>query len=171
MEAQSHEDWITTAVQRFGRPLTQYAHSLLDDADRARDVVQDTFVRLCSQRRESVESRLAPWLFTVCRNRAMDVLRKERRMTPLTEEHQAVMGTEPPDPTKESASSSIKAALGRLPSAQREVIRLKFLHEMSYREISKVTGLSESHVGVLIHNGIKTLRQHAAFTAPERSLA
>ena len=87
MEPQSHEDWITIAVERFGRPLTQYAYGLLDDADAARDVVQDTFLRLCAQRRERVESRLAPWLFTVCRNRAMDVLRKERRMTALTESH------------------------------------------------------------------------------------
>lgn len=170
MEAQSHEDWITDAVERFGRPLSQYAHGLLGDADRARDVVQDTFLRLCGQRRERVDSRLAPWLFTVCRNRAMDVLRKERRMTPLTESLDATLAVDPPGAPPEAPAGSITDALGRLPANQREVIRLKFLHEMSYREISKVTGLSESHVGVLIHNGIKALRRHMAATSAERSL-
>ena len=33
-----------------------------------------------------VEPRLAEWLFTVCRNRALDVLRKESRMTQLSDE-------------------------------------------------------------------------------------
>lgn len=170
MEAQSHEDWIASAVERFGRPLTRYAHGLLGDADRARDVVQDTFVRLCGQRRERVDARLAPWLFTVCRNRAMDVLRKERRMTPLTESLDATLAEDPPGAPPDAPAGSITDALGRLPANQREVIRLKFLHEMSYREISKVTGLSESHVGVLIHNGIKALRRHMVATSPERSL-
>jgi len=170
MEAQSHEDWITEAVERYGRPLTQYARGLLGDADRARDVVQDTFIRLCDQRRERVDSRLAPWLFTVCRNRAMDVLRKERRMTPLTESIDATLAADPPGAPPEAAAGTVAEALGRLPANQREVIRLKFLHEMSYREISKLTGLSESHVGVLIHNGIKALRRQMAAASPERSL-
>lgn len=170
MEPQSHEDWITIAVERFGRPLTQYAYGLLDDADAARDVVQDTFLRLCAQRRERVESRLAPWLFTVCRNRAMDVLRKERRMTALTESHDALLTADPPNAPPGPTADSITDALRRLPPNQREVIRLKFLNQMSYREIGKVTGLSESHVGVLIHNGMKTLRRYMGNANTERSL-
>ena len=41
---------------------------------------------------------------------------------------------------------------------QQEVLRLKFQHGLSYREISGVTELTVSHVGVLIHNGLKALR-------------
>jgi RNA polymerase sigma-70 factor (ECF subfamily) len=46
----------------------------------------------------------------------------------------------------------------RLPANQQEVIRLKFQSGLSYREISRVTGLTVSHVGVLIHTGLKSIR-------------
>jgi RNA polymerase sigma-70 factor (ECF subfamily) len=49
--------------------------------------------------------------------------------------------------------------LARLPESQQEVIRLKFQHQMSYREISRITGQSESNVGFLIHRGIKSIRE------------
>ena len=53
-------------------------------------------------------------------------------------------------------------ALGTLPAKEREVIHLKFREGMSYREISAVTGHSLSHVGVLIHTGMKRLRGRLA---------
>ena len=62
--------WVRDAVARFESPLTLYAARLLGDAEAARDVVQETFLRLCVQDRASIETRLAEWLFTVCRNRA-----------------------------------------------------------------------------------------------------
>ena len=66
----------------------------------------------------------------------------------------------PPDQvaeTKDSTSHILKL-LSRLPENQQEVIRLKFQHGMSYREISGITGHSEPYVGFLIHSGIKTIR-------------
>ena len=54
--------------------------------------------------------------------------------------------------------SNVIKFLDRLPENQREVIRLKFEGDMSYKEISQVTQLSVSNVGFLIHAGIKRLR-------------
>src|SRR6185295_1624030 len=62
-------------------PLVRYATRLLGgDVDRAQDVVQDTFVKLMGQTPEAVDGHAVEWLFTVCRHRALDVLRKEGRM-------------------------------------------------------------------------------------------
>ena len=73
--------FVQAAVERHQAPLLRYATRLLGgDADRARDVVQDTFVRLMAQPAAEVDGHVAEWLFTVCRNRALDVLRKEGRM-------------------------------------------------------------------------------------------
>ena len=49
--------------------------------------------------------------------------------------------------------------LDGLPANQQEVIRLKFQHGFSYREISQISGHSVTNVGFLIHSGMKTLRQ------------
>ena len=67
----------------------------------------------------------------------------------------------PPDRVAEAkdATSQVLKMLARLPESQQEVIRLKFQHQMSYREISRITGQSETNVGFLIHRGIKAIRE------------
>jgi RNA polymerase sigma-70 factor (ECF subfamily) len=164
------QHWVIDAVNRFEGPLTLYAARLLGDRDRARDVVQDTFLKLCSQCSGELEPRLAEWLFTVCRNRALDVLRKERRMNSLSDEHMATRASGVPDPADSTEmrdmSERVLDLLDALPANQREVIRLKFQNGFSYREISRISGHSVSNVGFLIHVGLKTLRQRVARTLP-----
>ncbi len=166
------KEWIRTAVARFEGPLTLYAARLLGDADRARDVVQDTFLKLCRQDAREIRDRLAEWLFTVCRNRALDVLRKEGRMTRLSDEHAGACASSDPSPsevleTHESAAHVLQV-LENLPPSQREVIRLKFQSGFSYREISRISGHSVSNVGFLIHTGLKTIRRRLADVQPIR---
>jgi RNA polymerase sigma-70 factor (ECF subfamily) len=155
-ENDSFDRWVHDVVGDYARPLARYARQLLNDDDRARDAVQETFVTLCRQRRADLEPRLKPWLYTVCRNKALDILRKEGR----TDFMEAPPDLPADDPEPHPAAENLLDALGRLPDRQREVIRLKFLHGMSYRDISQATALSESNVGFLIHTGLKTLRRH-----------
>lgn len=54
------------------------------------------------------------------------------------------------------------AALEMLPSAQRDCLRLRFSGGMSYKQIAEATGKSVNNVGVLIHEGLKTLRTQLA---------
>ena len=49
--------------------------------------------------------------------------------------------------------------LAALPPNQREVVRLKFQNQLSYREISNLTRLTETNIGFLLHTALKTLRQ------------
>ncbi len=164
-------DWVRSALERHESSLLRYAASITGDAERARDVVQDTFVRMCAEEPAALDGRLTEWLFTVCRNRALDVLRKEKRMTPLTEIDLDTRESGEPTPAaaaekRETATRALQF-LDSLPPNQREVIRLKFQSGLSYQEISRVTELSVTNVGFLIHTGIKTLRQK--LNAMERS--
>jgi RNA polymerase sigma-70 factor (ECF subfamily) len=162
--------WVRSAVSRFEGPLTLYAARLLGDADRARDVVQDTFLKLCKQDRGEIDPRLAEWLFTVCRNRALDVLRKERRMTRLSEDQIQLRPSADPGPQDlvEHAESAARVLhlVEALPHNQREVIRLKFQNGFSYREISRISGHSVTNVGYLIHTGLKSIRAQLAEGRP-----
>jgi RNA polymerase sigma factor (sigma-70 family) len=155
----NHQQWVADAVSRFEKPLRVYVRSLLGSGNADQDIVQEAFLELCRQPREAVEAKLAPWLFTVCRRRVIDYLRKEQRMTTLTID--APSRHHDPGNTLAEAEmlTLVLARLTTLPAQQQEVVRLKFLQQFSYREIAGVTGLSESHVGVLIHTAIKTLRQ------------
>lgn len=164
------QHWVIDAVDRYEGPLTLYAARLLNDHDRARDVVQDAFLRLCRQQPADLEGRLAEWLFTVCRNRALDVLRKERRMNPLSDEQVHTRASAEPDPADSiemrDAAARVIDLLEALPASQREVIRLKFQNGFSYREISRISGHSVSNVGFLIHTGLKTLRHRVTRGLP-----
>ncbi len=154
--------WVRSTVERFEGPLTLYAARLLGDPEGARDVVQETFLRLCVQPRERVESKLAEWLFTVCRNRALDVLRKEGRMTQLSEEQASGRTSPEPGPAdlveRRESEARVLDLLEALPPGQREVIRLKFQNGFSYGEISRISGYSVGNVGYLIHVGLKAIR-------------
>ena len=79
-------DPIASVVARFEQPLLRYATGILGDRERAREVVQDTFVRLCeADADELVDGHLSRWLYMVCRNRAIDVRRKNRRLSVVSE--------------------------------------------------------------------------------------
>lgn len=144
-------------------PLTRYAARLLGDADRARDVVQDTFVRFMARPAAEIDDHVVEWLFTVCRNRALDILRKESRMTPLSgESAERIAAAEPRPGQSLEAAEARKIALGlirRLPANQQEVVRLKFQNGFSYKEIARITDLSVSNVGFLIHTAVASLRR------------
>ena len=68
--------WVQSALERYERPLLQYSMSIVGEIERARDVVQETFMRLHKQEQEAIEGHLSQWLFTVCRNCSLKSLKK-----------------------------------------------------------------------------------------------
>jgi RNA polymerase sigma factor (sigma-70 family) len=142
--------------------LLRYATRILGDPERARDVVQETFLRLWKQDPADIEDHLPEWLYTVCRRCALDVLRKEGRMSRFEEgqlENVPAIAPAPGDAV-EARDTAAQATdlINRLPPRQQEVIRLKFQGGFSYKEISRITGLSVGNVGFIIHTAVKTLR-------------
>ena len=166
-----HGRWVRSAVDRYEGSLVRYALRLTGDVQRARDVVQDTFLRLCREDRASLDGHLAEWLFTVCRNRSLDVCRKEKRMKTLSPQMAAaqVSRDDPPAAAEtRDTSRHVARLLEDLSDNQQEVLRLKFQSGLSYREIAGVTKLSVGNVGYLIHTALAKLRTQLGeeFTSP-----
>lgn len=159
MEAQPEFEQL---LRRFEAPLLQYAKRITGDREKARDVVQETFVKF--QRNGSVPpEKTATWLFTVCRNRALNVCRKEKRLMFLQEEIIESRADDRPMPFErieaEEATGFLMKILATLPARQQEVLQLKFQNDLSYQEIAEITRTTANSVGVLIHTALKTLRQ------------
>ncbi|MEO1856289.1 MAG: sigma-70 family RNA polymerase sigma factor [Rubritalea sp.] len=157
------EQLVEHALKEYESPLIGFAIGLVRDHDRARDVVQDTFIRLYKQDVEKVKGGLKSWLFTVCRNRALDVLRKEKRMVSVDDEilqkEESAMASPDSSADKYERLDEVHRKMVSLSENQQLVIRLKFEQGMSYQEISEQTGLTSSNVGFLLHNGLKKLRE------------
>ncbi|MBC8351380.1 MAG: sigma-70 family RNA polymerase sigma factor [Planctomycetes bacterium] len=167
-EHSATSDWINTVVEKFERPLVRYAAQITGDLERGRDVAQDTFLRLCKQDRQQLDGHLVEWLYTVCRNRALDIRRKESRMRSMTAEQATVQESRDTDQTvvteQQDTTDRVLEFVDKLTENQREVVRLKFQHGLSYKEIAAVTELSASNVGYLIHTAIKKLRVELGVT-------
>lgn len=163
VDNESRSIWMRSVLDQYEVPLTGYAMRITGDADAARDVVQETFLRLCSQDRCEVNGRLAPWLYTVCRSRALDAKRKSRRLAVVSEDRLDLCESGDRNPAvaaqaRESGSRVVEA-VALLPDNQQEVLRLRFTDGLSYKDIAAVTGLSVSNVGYLIHVAVKTIRE------------
>ena len=157
-------------LRRFETPLVQFAMRITGDRERARDVVQETFVKY-QRNGASKNPEPATWLFTVCRNGALNVCRKEKRMIFLDEELIESRASEESLPheqleQKEAAGFLLKI-VATLPPRQQEVIQLKFQNDLSYQQIAEITKTTVTNVGVLIHTGLKTLRQRYAHAAKD----
>ena len=129
---ETREQFVERALAEYESPLVGYAFGFVKDIERARDIVQDTFIRLCQQDVAKVRDGLKTWLYTVCRNRALD---QAERL------------------------AEVMRFLDRLSENQRTVILMKFRDGMSYHEICEQTGLSSGNVGFLIHTGLKRMRE------------
>ncbi len=168
----TESEWLRMAVRDYEPKLMSYAVRLLGDADAARDVAQETFMRLCAQPRAHVESKLGEWLFTVCRNLCTDVRRKGRRMTLLAEgQAELKIATERAPGTaieQTETMNQVMASLSTLSQNQQEVVRLKFQHDLSYKQIAGITNLTVTNVGFLIHTALKNIRQQITEQASEQ---
>ncbi len=161
-------------LDRYERPLIRYACGMVGDVDSARDVVQEAFIKVAhgemrgagehgrngSDGAAEAERHLEAWLFTVVRNRALDHLRKQSRIIPMMLPDDRPCTAPGPSAALEQRENadSIFELLHALSPNQREVIRLKFQNDLSYREIAEVTKLSVTNIGFLIHTGLKKLR-------------
>ncbi|MDA1015220.1 MAG: sigma-70 family RNA polymerase sigma factor [Planctomycetota bacterium] len=157
------DDWIQSALETYEGRLLQFARRITGNLERAQDVVQETFLRLCREDPAELDGHLAEWLYAVCRNKALDVRRKESRMSAIADETLERTQSEAPQPDdiaeRNESVSQVLELLSQLPDNQQEVVRLKFQGGLKYREISEVTGHSVTNVGFLIHRGVSALRE------------
>ena len=162
-QTSEHGRWVRSVVESYEGRLLRYAASIVGNLELARDIVQDTFLRLCRQDRASIDGRVAAWLFAVCRNRAIDVVRKESRMGTVPAERLAECESRETSPDvacqQQSTAQRIRQLVDQLPDNQREVVRLKFHGGLSYREIGQITERSPTNVGYLLHAAIGRIRR------------
>ena len=171
---------LRSAMSDFEIPLTKYAVSILGDLEQARDVVQDTFLKLYKQDPEKVRQKVKSWLFTVCRNHCYDLIKRNRRTSNLEEDEISYIASSEDNPFqvisflegREEIDEKIKilySLIEELPSRQREVMRLKFQANLSYKEIAETIGISTSNVGFVLHSALKKLREDMKEKFPRKS--
>jgi RNA polymerase sigma-70 factor, ECF subfamily len=140
---------LAEVFDRFGGLVYGAAVGIVGDGS-AQDVVQDVFVELWSHpdRYDPAAVSLRTYLVVLARNRAMDAIRSELRRIARQQRHYRLTNNESPrSPGEEvlnaDVASTVRAAIARLPEAQRRVIELAYFEGMTSREVAVAAGIPE----------------------------
>jgi RNA polymerase sigma factor (sigma-70 family) len=145
-------------------PLLHYALRLTGERGPAEDTVQDAFMKLHAQFDEVREPRR--WLYRTVHNLSLNHRRRSARlvaMDPQDGPAAAVAEGVDPEPfpdewiIRSEGIGLVRLSLDALDERSREVVRLKFDEGLSYKEISRRTGLGTGNVGYILHHALKTI--------------
>jgi RNA polymerase sigma-70 factor (ECF subfamily) len=161
---------IEELFEALESPLLCYALRLSQDAAVAEDFVQEAFMKLHVTFGEVREPRR--WLYRTVHNLAVNHCRDRQKLVPLhsTQEDSPGEPRENSDPQplpdeqiiRWEGIGLVRLSLKILDERSRELIRLKFHEDLSYKEISTKTGLTAGHVGYLLHHAVKAIADELA---------
>jgi RNA polymerase sigma factor (sigma-70 family) len=146
-------------------PLLNYALRLAGELSVAEDIVQEAFMKLHAQFEEVREPRR--WLYRTVHNLALNHRRDSGKIISLDskiEESESNDAADPqPLPDEQIARLEgiglVRLGMAALDERSREMLRLKFTENLSYKEISARTGLKIGHVGYLLHHALKAMAE------------
>lgn len=154
--------WIENLIAKFSKPLIRYATGILKDSEAAKEVVQECFLRILDHDPIELNINEQSWLYRECRNRSIDIWRKQRRIEPLSPNFDEKWAMNDPNPLQKIETNQevtrLQVEVRKLPEKSQEILWLKYNDGLSYKEIAEVMGLSPSNVGFILHEVMKILR-------------
>lgn len=133
---------VRAVHRRYGGAVRTIARSMMSEDDLIAEVVQQTFIKAWRSMDSFEDGRdFAPWLYTIARRTAIDVLRKEKR--PTTGDHEPEVDVEGPSVSFEQTweKLEVRRAIAELPEAERDVVRLSHLVGLTHPEIAEHLGV------------------------------
>jgi RNA polymerase sigma-70 factor (ECF subfamily) len=122
------------------------------------DIMQESFIRLYEK--YTAENYTPQLLYTIGRNLVLDSLRKRKwSPTPLVDDDQPAESQEHYLMVRDEYHR-VLAAMRHLEDDERDLLSLVVSSEMPYRELARITGISEANVKVKIHRARKKLRAY-----------
>jgi len=144
--------------RRYYHALVAVADSVLLDHHLAEDAAQETLAAACRQLEKLKDpERFGPWVAAICRNVAKDMRRASLRQQRCVERCPTDNGRGEPCGDQRAI---VAAALRKLPAHLREVLFLRFYHEMSYGKMARVLGATEQTIDGRIRRAKKKLAAH-----------
>lgn len=144
-------------VDQYSDAVFRFILKNLQDEEKTRDVVQDTFERLWVNAEKVNSEKAKSYLFTTAYHAMIDQIRRDKRQTnfdqvdPINHSH---------DEQYSDLSEILNMAIEKLPPDQKSVVMLRDYEGYSYKEIAEITGLSEPQVKVYIYRARVFLKNY-----------
>jgi RNA polymerase sigma-70 factor, ECF subfamily len=155
-------------VEEYKVPIYNLAYRMTGNSEDADDLTQETFIRAyCKIRYFKQEKKFFTWLYSISINHIRNFLKKKlRNIHPpkISNYDQLQVGGGADDGTEEVPAvedkiSRMEESLQKLPVDLREAVILRFYHDITFEEISIITGTSVSAVKMRVYRGLEKLKQ------------
>ncbi len=147
---------------RYERRLFGYIRRMVSDRDLAEDMLQDVLLTVIRDRSyDPTKGRFSAWLFTVARNRCLHQQRQAQVRQRQLPDPQAT--TTDPEQAM-GRNHQVRVAMAGLTEAQRQLLLLKQVGELTYRELADIHGVAEGTIKSRLHAATKAFRQRLAET-------
>jgi RNA polymerase sigma-70 factor, ECF subfamily len=148
-------------VKRYQRPLVGYISQIINDSERARDLAQETFIRIVRHAQGyRTTTRFATWLYHIARNIARDELRARKRRPELTSDEACKNEATESNRNQRELRETVTTILKRLSARDRNLLVMRDLKGLSYEEISGQTGMALGTVKSGLSRARNRFREH-----------
>lgn len=146
-------------------PIYRYLYFRIKDKEEASDLTQTVFLKVYKalETIESSKSEPLAYFYTVAKNTLIDYRRKKKDVYILDDEDAPEVASL--DPSAEDVFDnkemlrSVERVMEDLTEEQREVVNLRFIQELSYKEISQILGKREDAIRKLQSRALKILKE------------
>jgi RNA polymerase sigma-70 factor (ECF subfamily) len=147
------ENSLAILISRYQSKIYGFIYSKIADRDVSDDIFQDTFIKVIKTLKSNSyneEGKFLPWVMRIAHNLIVDHFRKNKKMPMFRETEEfsifSIMSDNAPNVESQiitsQVESDLKKLIDELPHDQREVLVMRMYQDLSFKEISEITGVS-----------------------------
>ncbi|GEL12355.1 RNA polymerase, sigma subunit, ECF family [Flavobacterium glycines] len=148
-----NEDALATLIKRHESKIYGFIYSKVSDRDVSDDIFQDTFIKVIKTLKSqsyNEEGKFLPWVMRIAHNLVIDYFRKNKKMPFYRETEEFSVFSVMTDDSltienqliADQVEMDLQKLIEELPEDQKEVLVMRMYKDMSFKEISEVTGVS-----------------------------
>ena len=147
------ENALTVLINRHQSKIFGFIYSKISDRDISNDIFQDVFIKVIKTLKSksyNEEGKFLPWVMRIAHNLIIDHFRKNKKMPMFRETEEFSIFSIMSDDSltienkiiREQVEIDLKKLIEGLPADQKEVLMMRMYQDMSFKEISEITGVS-----------------------------
>ena len=147
------ENALATLIKRHQSKIYGFIYSKISDRDVSDDIFQDTFIKVIKTLKSNSyneDGKFLPWVMRIAHNLIVDHFRRNKKMPMFRETEEfsifSIMSDNAPNIESQIITSQVESDLQKLidelPADQKEVLVMRMYQDLSFKEISELTGVS-----------------------------